>query len=270
MNGASSPTSTIAPSTTSATRDDGLRRMLRTVRPSGDSRGRPGLAAAESWVGPGIKQVGKKTSKRDHDTADNYAAHNQWIIARADGIDDSVAHAGPRENLLDEKSAGQERGKGESHQGDNRQQRVTQRVTPQDLTLRQTLETCSADVIGGQHVEQSGALVARDGGRSEEGQRQRWQREMLQAIGDASGEAHVVVHDRIHRTTDGKNRQPVGERQQRQNRQPEIRHREKQQRDSAQRVVYDGTAPRYLNQRNQNPKGEAADEGYRHQQERVG
>src|SRR5450759_5085685 len=112
MSGASSPTSTMTPSTKNATREDGLRRMRRTPSASGDSRGHVGpLVAAKSWVCQGIEQVGEKASERDHDAADDDAAHQERIVARADRVDHRVSHSRPGEDLLDEKSAREKSGK---------------------------------------------------------------------------------------------------------------------------------------------------------------
>src|ERR1044072_431397 len=121
------------PNTSTAMRDDRLRRTARTPSPRGDSRGGAGSVRAEPWVCPGIEEIGDQTAEGDHDTANDDAADDEWIIARADGIDDGVTHAGPRKDLLDEKGAGQQCRKRQSDQRDDRQQRVTQRVTTQHL-----------------------------------------------------------------------------------------------------------------------------------------
>src|ERR1700730_220855 len=97
----------MTPSTKKATREDGRRRIRRTPSASGDSRGRAVLVAAESWICPGIEQVGEKASECDHDGADDDAAHHELIITRADRADDFVAHTAPSEDLLDEKGAGE-------------------------------------------------------------------------------------------------------------------------------------------------------------------
>src|SRR2546423_14464294 len=149
MKGASAPTSTITPSTNSAMREERLRRIPRTVSPSGDSRGCAPLVGAESWVGPGIKEVGEQASKSDHDAADDHATYNERVIARADGVDDGVAHSGPGEDPFDEERAGQKRRERETDQRDGRQQSAAQRMAPEYLTLRQTLEARRSDVVGG-------------------------------------------------------------------------------------------------------------------------
>src|SRR3982750_1075545 len=84
MSGARIPTSTITPSTNSATRDDGLRMICRRPMARGDSRGRAALVVTESRVGPGIEQVGNETAERDHDAADDEASHDQRIVAGSD------------------------------------------------------------------------------------------------------------------------------------------------------------------------------------------
>src|SRR2546429_1978932 len=109
MSGARIPTSTMTPSTKSATRDDGLRRIRRKPIASGDSRGRATLVGAESRVCPDIEQVGEKTSNRDHDAADDDSPDDEWIITGGDGVDDGIAHTWPGKDLLDEECAGQKR-----------------------------------------------------------------------------------------------------------------------------------------------------------------
>src|SRR5258705_8065574 len=128
MNGASRPTSTMIPSTTSAMRDNLPRRSWRTTSARGDSRGRAGLASAKSWVCPGIEQIGEKTSSRHHDAAEDHATDDERVVAAADRIDDGESHARPRKYLLDEERAGQQCGKREAKQADDWKERVAQRM----------------------------------------------------------------------------------------------------------------------------------------------
>src|SRR6266550_6438784 len=220
----------MTPRTKKATREDGLRRIRRTPSASGDSRGRAGLVAAESWICPGIEQVVEKASEGDHDAADDDAAHHEWIIARADRAHDRVAHTGPGEDLFDEKGTGEKGGKRETNQTDDWEQRIPERVAAQNLALGESLETRGADVIGGKHVEKSGALIPRDHGGREQHQSERGQREMRQTIEEPPPESQILVH-RIDRTPDGKDRQPIGKGEQRENREPEIRHRKEKEGD---------------------------------------
>ena len=93
---------------------------------------------------------------------------------------------------------------------------------------------------------------------------------MLETIHDAAAQAEVFVHHGIDGSADGENRQPVGERQQCQNRQPEVRHREKKQGDRAQDVVDDRAASRYLHQCDDDAERKAGDERHSHQQQSIG
>src|SRR5215210_6324856 len=110
MSGASRPTRTMSPSTTSAARDVFQRRSQRIPSASGLSRGRGGLIRSESWICPGIEQVSEQASKHYHDAADDHATHDERIIAGADGVDERESHAWPGEDLLDEERAGEESG----------------------------------------------------------------------------------------------------------------------------------------------------------------
>src|SRR5881394_2322471 len=145
MKGASAPTSTITPSRTSAIREERRRKSVRTVRPSGDSRGRAALMTAESGVGPGIEQVGEQTAKSDHDAADDHPTDDEGVVARADGVHHRVSHSWPGEDALDEKRSGEKRGEGEPDQRDNRQQCIAQRMASQDFFLRQTFQSRGTD-----------------------------------------------------------------------------------------------------------------------------
>src|SRR5688572_7364641 len=135
MSGASRPVSTMIPSTTSAARDVFQRSSQRTPSASGVSRGRAGLMIPESWVCPGIEQIGEQASQRHHDAADDDSTDDERIIARADGVDDGESHSRPGEDLLDEERAGEESRKRKSDQADDRKERVAQRVPSQDLAL---------------------------------------------------------------------------------------------------------------------------------------
>src|SRR6188508_62693 len=170
--GASNPTSTITASANSAMRDDRLRRIARTVSPSGDSRGRATLVA-DAGVGPGIEQIGDETAEGYHDAADDHTSDEKRIITRADGVDDGVTHPRPGEDPLDEKCAGEQRRERQAYQRDRGQQRVAQRVTAQNLALGESFQARRADVVGREDVEERGALVPRHGCRREKNQGQR-------------------------------------------------------------------------------------------------
>src|SRR3981081_2593005 len=99
----------MTPSTKNATREERLRRTRRTASPRGDSRSRIGaVLPAKSWVCQGIEQISEKASECDHDAADDDAAHHELIVAGPNREHDRVPHALPREDLLDEKSAGEQ------------------------------------------------------------------------------------------------------------------------------------------------------------------
>src|SRR6266550_8291384 len=110
MSGASAPTRTMIPSTTSAARDALARRIRRTPSARGDSRGRGALAGSNSWVCPSIEQIGQDASEGHHDAADDHSANDERIIARADGVDDGESHPGPGKDLLDEERAREQGG----------------------------------------------------------------------------------------------------------------------------------------------------------------
>ena len=92
---------------------------------------------------------------------------------------------------------------------------------------------------------------------------------MPDPVDELAPRSHVLVHHRIDGTAHRKNRQPVGEGEERQDGQPEIRHGEKEQRDAAQDVISRGPAPRHLHQCDQYSEGEAPNQRDAHEQERV-
>src|SRR6266550_3531400 len=147
MNGASRPTSTMSPSTMRAMREDLPRRRRRTVSASGDSRGRAGLASANSWVCPGIEQIGEKTSNCHHDAAEDHSTDDEGVVAGSDCGDDRESHSGPHKYLLDEEGAGEESGEGESKQADDWKQCVAQRMAAEYLALGQPFQPRGPDVV---------------------------------------------------------------------------------------------------------------------------
>ena len=93
---------------------------------------------------------------------------------------------------------------------------------------------------------------------------------MPEPVDDSPSESHVVVHHRVHRTTDREDRQPVGEREKRQDREPEIGHRKKEEGDPAERVVSRGSASGHLNEGDENAECEAPHQRDRHQEQSIG
>src|SRR5688572_3717823 len=139
MNGASSPVSTMIPSTTRAMRDDLARRIRRTPRASGDSRGRGALMGAKSWVCPGIEEIGENASECYHDASEDHSTDDERVVASADGVDDGEAHSRPGEDFLNEKRAGEESGEGEPDETDDGKECVAQRMSPENLAFGQSL-----------------------------------------------------------------------------------------------------------------------------------
>src|ERR1700694_3549542 len=164
MKGASRPTSTMITSTTRATRDDLARRMRRTPSARGDSRGRAGLVSSESWVSPGIEQIGDNASNGHHDAADDHSPYDEGIVASADGVDNCETHSRPGEDLFDEKRAGEESGEGKPEKTDDWKECVAQRVPAEDLALGESFHTGGANLVSGKYVEQRGPLIARHAG----------------------------------------------------------------------------------------------------------
>src|SRR6266566_198379 len=92
---------------------------------------------------------------------------------------------------------------------------------------------------------------------------------MSHAIGGPPPPSHVFMHYRIYRSTNRKDRQPVREREQRQDREPEVGHREEEERDAAQDAVRRGPAARDLDERDEDAEGEASDERDEHEEQRI-
>jgi len=196
------------------------------------------------------------------------AAHHEWIIARADRGHDRVAHSLPGEDLFDEKSTGEKSGERETNQTDDWKQRVAERVAAQNLALSESLETRGADVIGRKHIEKSGALIPRDYGGRQQHQSERGEREMAQSVDESSPESHVVVHH-IDRAPNRKERQPIGEGEQCEDCEPEIRHRKEKEGDPTQSVIDNRAAAGNLDEGDEDAEGEAADEGDAHEKQCV-
>jgi len=82
-------------------------------------------------------------------------------------------------------------------------------------------------------------------------------------------EPPVIVEHLIMGATHGKKRQPVREREQRQEREPEVRHRDEEERDATEHVISRRAAPCDLREGDEDSERKAADERYDHEKERI-
>ena len=115
------------------------------------------------------------------------------------------------EDLLDEHGSPQERRKHQAEQRDHRRERRPEGVVPNDLSLRETFGPSRPDVVGRQHLEHRGALIASDSGHAQDRECGHGEDEMRQAIDDLPPRPVVVVLHRVDDPTSREYRKPVRE-----------------------------------------------------------
>src|SRR5471032_2182942 len=155
--------STIAPATTAPRLREKLAQNSRPAmnRPLGTGISAPGLfwisamglpRVANARIQHAVQQVDqihKNNERRDHQDT----ALHDGIIAPADGVDEPLTHARPREQRLGQHSAGEQRADLEADHGHHGNERVTQRMHDHHASRRKPFGARGADVILAQHFE---------------------------------------------------------------------------------------------------------------------
>ena len=175
---------------------------------------------------------------RDDDRRDQQdAALHDRIVARLHAVDQPVADARPRKDRLGEDGAGQQQSDLQPDDGDDRDQRIAQRVHDDDAPARQPLGARGAHVVLAQHFEHRRARHPRDHRQRNRAERDRRQDQVRQRRAErahVAGAQRVDEHEagrRRHVVLDGdasRHRRPAelhGEEQDQQQRPPEDRHR---------------------------------------------
>ena len=99
---------------------------------------------------------------QEGDGEDHDGALRRREIARHDGADGEPSDAGPREHRLGHHRAAQQERRLQADQGDDRDQRVAQRVMDDHHRLAQALGARRAHEVGAQHLQHGGARQPRD------------------------------------------------------------------------------------------------------------
>ena len=170
-------------------------------------------------------QVQRDVDRRRH----QHDALHDGVVAVEHGIDDQLAEARNRKNLLGQHRARQQRAEFERAQRDDRRQRVAHGVLEDDRAFGKALGAGGADVIAFQHLQHGAAGVPHqdrgDGVAEHEGRH------------DGGGEAGAPVFGQRHIA---RRRQPAEfdrEQEDQHDAEPEIRRRDAPQREQIGAVV---------------------------------
>ncbi len=109
----------------------------------------------------------------------------------ADFVDHQLAKAGIDEHGLNDDDADDEIGEVERNDGNDRRERVRQRVADDDARLSQTLEDRHLDIGARHHREHGGARHAHHVGDDDQHQGQHRQKRIVQAIAKARVRRHI-------------------------------------------------------------------------------
>src|SRR5262249_27251881 len=105
------------------------------------ARDSPGSSSgmADGRVEDRVEKVRSEVGEDVPDSDDEYQALHDEVLAAADGIDESQAHARKAEQILDDDSAANERTDVDAGDREQRERRRAERVANQDAPGRQTL-----------------------------------------------------------------------------------------------------------------------------------
>src|SRR6476660_10156666 len=117
---------------------------------------------------------------RERDDQDD-ALHHEVVLAE-DGIDDGLADARDREDVLDDERAAEQGPGGQAKHRDEREARGAQRVPEEDAPRPQSFGLRGGDEVLLERVDHVGSQEARVGGRGRECERERGQEERIQLI----------------------------------------------------------------------------------------
>src|SRR5262249_14368542 len=87
-------------------------------------------------IDDGVAHVGEQVAQEDQRRGDEAQAHQDRVVALADGGEAEPAHARPGEDRLDDHRAAEEPGQAQADDRDQRDQRVAERVAVDHSSLR--------------------------------------------------------------------------------------------------------------------------------------
>src|SRR5213080_1341066 len=168
----------------------GLRRMNRpSVVPHPGRAGAPtttrstgtptGLATiAHARVEHAVEHVDEEVAEDHHDGDEHHEVLHDRVVAPQDRLHEEPCDAGQVEDGLGHHETADEERELDADDGDHGQDRVLERVVPDDHALRLPLGPCGADVVLAHDLEQRGAGDAHDEGRGAVADGERGQHEL--------------------------------------------------------------------------------------------
>src|SRR5712692_2358120 len=108
---------------------------------------RPTLLIPNPRIEPRVEQVDGEVDEHERERDDEHAALHQRNVAREDALDHERADAGPREHRFREDGAAEEIAGLDADDGDDRHERVLQRVSDDHAALDDALRARGADVV---------------------------------------------------------------------------------------------------------------------------
>src|SRR5467141_1445434 len=122
-----------------------------------------GLAAiAHARVEHAVEHVDEEVAEDHHDGDEHHEVLHDRIVAPQDRLHEEARDAGQVEHGLAHHEATDEEGELDADDGDHGQDRVLERVAPDDHTLRLPLGPGRPDVVLAHHLEQRGARDPHD------------------------------------------------------------------------------------------------------------
>ena len=147
----------------------------------GRVRGPRTLMALHPRIEIDVEHVDQQVDGEERDREDHDRALRRREIAGDDGADREPADAGPGEHGLRHHGAAEQERRLQADQGDDRDQRIAQRVMHDHDGLAQALGARGAHEIGAQHFQHGGACQPRDRSDQHQAKRQRRQDQARQS-----------------------------------------------------------------------------------------
>jgi len=129
------------------------------------------LSQLDARIRNRIADIHDNVHEDDQSGQEDGRAHDHHVILIQDGADELAAQARDREDLLHDEGAGQCIGNQRSDVGDDRQDRVAQRMLVKNLGFRKALGLGRAHVVLAQHIQHGRTHLAGDVRSRIEGQR---------------------------------------------------------------------------------------------------
>ena len=151
-------------------------------------------------------------------------------------LDEHEAHAGPLEHRLGDDGEGDDGAELQADDGDDRHQRVLERVAEVDGALGQPARAGELDVVGAQHLQHLGAHQARHQRHLEQPERDRRQDQRLEARGREEPGAPEAEAHHLAAPERGQQVEPDGEDVDEQDADQEGRQRDADERDGEEHL----------------------------------